>query len=141
MSGAELALGGVPLAVSLLQTCLRGYETFTQARQIGEGSQTLLWKFKIQQTRLSMWAKEWALLDGSRQRRQRPGDSDDYKIITETLLRISGLITDYEALKNRCGLCLVTDDPTFAIQVRTIPPSMRHGGQGKLHLLTSFIAH
>ena len=123
MSGPELALGGVPVAIALLQTCFRGYEMFTQARQIGEGSQTLLWKFKIQQTRLHMWAKEWGMLDESRQRRQRPGDPDDYKIITETLFRISNLIADYQVLQNRYGLSLVTEDPIFAIQVPTIPLS------------------
>jgi hypothetical protein len=137
MSGAELALGGVPVAVSLLQTCLRGYEVFTQARQIGEGSQTLLWKFKIQHTRLHMWAKEWGILDESRQRRQTPGDPDDYKIITETLFRISHLIADYKVLQNRYGLSLVTEDPTLAVQVPAIPhPRIQSKRDGQGSLLT-----
>ena len=111
------ALAIVPLCLKLLSECFRGYQIFTQANELGKSSQKLFWKFKIQEARLRIWAKEWGLIDD--RDNHKPGqlglDPDDDKIVVETLVRVSDLFRDHEKLRVRYGLTLASDaDPQSA---------------------------
>jgi len=115
---ADITLAVIPLTMKLLDECLNGYKIFTEAKDLGRNSQKMLWKFRIQETRLRVWAREWGILDnqcatGAVEVR----DHYDYKVVSETLLRISELFKDYKQLKNRYGLSLVTDGPTTLVGV------------------------
>lgn len=105
------ALAIVPLCLKLLSECFRGYQIFTQANELGKSSQKLFWKFKIQEARLRIWAKEWGLIEGHHNQPtgQVGRDADDYKIVAETLVRVSELFRDQEQLQARYGLKLVTE--------------------------------
>ncbi|KAK0725096.1 prion-inhibition and propagation-domain-containing protein [Lasiosphaeris hirsuta] len=102
---AELCLAIIPLCTKLLSECLHGYGLFVDAKDLGRTSQKLFWKFKIQEARLRIWAREWGLI-GDEQGRQiaQLRDMDDYNIVTETLVRLSQLFQDFEQLQTRYGL-------------------------------------
>jgi Prion-inhibition and propagation len=114
---ADIALGTIPLGASVLSGCLSGYKLFTEAKDLGKDSQTLLWKFRIQETRLRMWGKEWGLLGFQTSRDVGIRGHEDDEIVLGTLLRISDLLNDYKQLRKRYGLTLVVDDPTFRVAV------------------------
>lgn len=107
-------LAVIQLGATVVSGCLSGYKLFTQAKTLGKDSQALIWKLRIQETRLRMWAKEWGFVDGvptspmALARAQADNDQ-----VLETLLRISDLLTDYKELKRRYGLSLVMDDPDY----------------------------
>ncbi|KAF2191976.1 hypothetical protein K469DRAFT_696045 [Zopfia rhizophila CBS 207.26] len=82
-----------------------------QLSALGRSSQKLLWKFRIQEARLRIWAREWGLLDDPRHGKAEVRDHHDHKMVSETLLRISELFHDYKRLKSRYGLLMVTDRP------------------------------
>jgi hypothetical protein len=115
---ADITLATIPLGISAFNGCVEGYKLFTDAKEIGQGSQILLWKFRIQETRLKMWGREWGLLvesdSGQPSERKEP---EDLKIVLETLTRISDLLKDYKQLKRRYGLSLVSDNPSTDPQV------------------------
>jgi len=43
------AVGVVPVAAKVLQSCLDTYRLFSEAKELGSDSQSLIWKFRIQQ--------------------------------------------------------------------------------------------
>jgi len=114
---AELALATVPLCLKLIKLVFDGYQLFSEAKELGRSSQKLFWKFKIQEARLRIWAKEWGLIDdhGNHKAGQLGRDPGDDKIIFETLVRVSDLFRDHEQLRVRYGLTLASDaDPQSA---------------------------
>ena len=100
---AEITLATVPLCLKLI---FHGYQVFSEARELGKSSQKLFWRFKIQEARLRIWAKEWGLIDehGNHQTGQLGRDIDDDRIVVETLVRVSDLFRDHEQLRVRYGL-------------------------------------
>jgi hypothetical protein len=64
-----------------------------------------------------MWGKEWGLLGFQTSRESDIRGREDDVIVLETLLRISDLLKDYKRLRDRYGLTLVVDDPTFRVAV------------------------
>jgi hypothetical protein len=117
---ADIALGAIPIGARVLAGCLSGYKLFTEAKDLGKDSQTLLWKFRIQETRLRMWGKEWGLLGFQPGREADMRGREDDDIVLETLLRISDLLKDYKQLRKRYGLTLVVDDPAFRVAVSSV---------------------
>ncbi|KAK0616379.1 prion-inhibition and propagation-domain-containing protein [Immersiella caudata] len=105
---AELAIAIVPLCLKLI---FHSYQAFSEASELGKSSQKLFWRFKIQEARLRIWAKEWGLIDdhGNHQAGQLGRDVDDDKIVVETLVRVSDLFRDHEQLRARYGLTLASD--------------------------------
>ena len=107
---AELALATLPLCLKLLSECFRAYQLFTEASELGKSSQKLFWKFKIQEARLRIWAKEWGLDEHDQHGPGRLGrDASDYGIVAESLGRIRELFRDHEQMQARYGLKLVTE--------------------------------
>jgi hypothetical protein len=117
---ADIALAAVPIGAKLVLGCLDAYTLFTQAKTLGSGSQSLLWKFKIQHARLQIWANEWGLLAGPTPQPSRDEDEGDNQLVIETLIRISEILKDYKGLKKRYGLSLVSDDPKYRVSVSVI---------------------
>ncbi|KAM5343885.1 hypothetical protein ACJ41O_012422 [Fusarium nematophilum] len=112
---AELALATIPICMRLIADCLVGYKVFSETKELGRTSQKLFWKFKIQEARLRIWAREWGLLD-----EQQPGqpcddtssslrDVQEYKFVSETLVRVREAFQDHKQLQTRYGLDLVTE--------------------------------
>jgi len=118
---AEVTLAAIPLTIKLLSQCLQGYKIFTQAKGLGNYSQKLLWKFRIQEARLRLWAREWGILEGTVLSRAEMRDDHDHNIVSETLTRIVEVFEDYEKLKSRYGLSLVTDNSSQSVPVRSLP--------------------
>jgi hypothetical protein len=114
---ADITLATVPLGIRAFTGCIEGYKLFTEAKEIGKGSQVLLWKFRIQETRFRMWGREWGLLVESGGRPSETREPEDHRTVLETLTRISDLLKDYKQLKTRYGLSLVSDDPGTTGQV------------------------
>ena len=117
----QTVLAIAQLGSAVLSGCLQGYKLFTKARNLGKDSQALLWKFRIQETRLRMWGKEWGFIEGvptSTATLARAQANNDQ--VLETLLRISDLLKDYKALKRRYGLALVMDDHNYRSDVSNI---------------------
>lgn len=112
---ADLVVGVIPVAAKVLQGCLDTYRLFSEAKELGSESQSLIWKFRIQQTRLQIWGEEWGLLASSTQHAARTETDDDENnpLVLETLLRISDTLRDYKQLNKRYGLSLVSDDPKY----------------------------
>ncbi|KAH8684314.1 prion-inhibition and propagation-domain-containing protein [Tricladium varicosporioides] len=108
---ADIALGTIPLGIHTFMGCVEGYKLFTEAKQLGQGSQTLLWKFRIQETRFQMWGREWGLLSELNNQSLELRELEDHKVVLETLTRVSELLKDYKTLKVRYGLSLVSDNP------------------------------
>jgi HET-S-like prion-inhibition and propagation protein len=106
---ADISLAAIPLTAKVLLECLNGYKIFTEAKNLGRDSQKLLSKFKIQEARLRIWAREWGLLDQTNGREDDVRETCDYDIARETLHRISELFTDYNRLQTRYRLALATD--------------------------------
>jgi len=128
---ADIALGGVPLAVKAIQSCLELYKLFTEAREIGNASQSLLWKFRIQQTRLQIWGEEWGLLASTSHQPRTESDDGDNILVIEALLRISNILNNYKQLGERYGLSLVSDDPKYSkITVKTSKCLCYHDNRG-----------
>jgi hypothetical protein len=117
---ADITLAAVPLCIQLLSQCLQGYMLFSEAKELGRNSQKLLWKFRIQEARLRIWAREWGLLGDPSHGRAEVRDHHDHRIVSETLLRISELFHDYKRLKSRYGLSLVTDGPPLPSVVSSL---------------------
>jgi hypothetical protein len=109
---ADIALGAVPLVIKIAAECLNGYRLFTEAKELGHSSQKLLWKFKIQEARLRIWAREFTVAADDH-------DEPDKHMATETLHRISNVFKDYYPLKVKYGLSLVSEtaSPTSNILV------------------------
>lgn len=121
---ADIALGSIPLVTKAFTACLAGYKLFTQAQQLGQDSQVLLWKFRIQEMRLKLWGREWGLLaDGQLSADMAMRIEEDRKLVLEGLERISEILEDYNKIKSRYGLRLVTDDPRFTMEVSASPRS------------------
>jgi hypothetical protein len=115
---ADITLATIPLGISAFTSCVEGYKLFTNAKEIGHGSQILLWKFRIQETRLKMWGQEWGLLfEPDKSQPSERKELEDLRIVLETLTRISDLLKDYKQLKRRYGLSLVSDNPGTDPQV------------------------
>jgi hypothetical protein len=114
---ADLALSTIPLGAKVLSGCLSRYKLFTEAKDLGKDSQTLLWKFRIQETRLRMWGKEWGLLGFQTSQESDIRGRENGEIALETLLRISDLLKDYKQLRDRYGITLVVDDAAFRVAV------------------------
>jgi hypothetical protein len=114
---ADVTLAVIPLGIRAFTSCVEGYKLFTEAKQIGQGSQILLWKFRIQETRFRMWGREWGFLVQSGSQSSEMREPEDHRVVVETLIRISDLLKDYKALKRRYGLSLVSDDPGVVSQV------------------------
>ena len=115
---AEIALGSIPIAAAAFKGALEGYKTITEANRLGKDSQILAWKFRIQETRLRLWGREWGILAGS----EATADNklrieEDYTFVHETLGRISNVFQDHGKLQMRYGLRLVTDDPDYVLNV------------------------
>ena len=112
---AELVFAVVPVAAKVLQGCLDTYKLFTEAKELSNESQSLIWKFRIQQTRLQIWGEEWGLLASSSHRSTRTAEDDDGEnpLVLETLVRISDILGGYKQLSQRYGLTLVSDDPQY----------------------------
>jgi len=59
------------------------------------------------------------LVSSERQSHNRTSrDPEDYRIIPETLFRVSDLVTNYTAIGTRYGLSFVTEDTGYTSQVR-----------------------
>lgn len=114
---ADVTLAVIPLGIRAFMGCVEGYKLFTEAKQLGQGSQILLWKFRIQETRFRMWGREWGLLAQFGAQSLEMREPEDHRVVLETLIRISDLLKDYKALKKRYGLSLVSDDPNLVPQV------------------------
>jgi hypothetical protein len=114
---ADITLASIPLGIRAFTGCLEGYKLFTEPKQMGQGSQILLWKFRIQETRFKMWGREWGLLSQSGNQSLEMREIGDQRVVLETLIRISDLLKDYKALKRRYGLSLVSDNPDIVPQV------------------------
>jgi hypothetical protein len=110
---ADITLAVVPIAATLLKESLDLYDLFTKAKQIGGASQMLLWKFRIQQKRLQIWGDEWGLLASSSHPSTVERNKEDDHLVLETLTRIMSMLKDYKILKNRYGLSLVSDEPSY----------------------------
>lgn len=110
-----VVLAVVPVAAKVLHGCLETYKLFTEAKELGSNSQPLIWKFRIQQTRLQIWGEEWGLLASSSHPSARTAQDEDEEnpLVLETLLRISDILRDYKQLSQRYGLTLVSDDPQY----------------------------
>lgn len=108
---AGSAMAAVQLVATIWTGCLGGYKLITKAKNLGRDSQTLLWKFRIQETRLRMWGVEWGLSDRVPVSATALGraQAQNHQVL-ETLLRISELLRDYNKLTSRYGLVLVMDD-------------------------------
>lgn len=104
-------MAAVQLVATIWTGCLGGYKLITKAKNLGRDSQTLLWKFRIQETRLRMWGVEWGLSDRVPVSATALGraQAQNHQVL-ETLLRISELLRDYNKLTSRYGLVLVMDD-------------------------------
>jgi hypothetical protein len=117
----QTALAVAQFGPAVLSGCLQGYKLFTKANNLGKDSQALLWKFRIQETRLRMWGKEWGFIAGvptSTETVARAQANNDQ--VLETLLRISDLLKDYTQLKRRYGLTLVMDDQSSRPAVSSV---------------------
>jgi hypothetical protein len=114
---ADITLATIPLGIRAFTGCVEGYKLFTDAKEIGQGSQILLWKFRIQETRFKMWGREWGLLVESGSQASEIREPEDHRIVLETLTRVSDLLKDYKQLKRRYGLSLVSDNPGTDHQV------------------------
>jgi Prion-inhibition and propagation len=117
----QTSLAVAQLAPVVLTGCLQGYKLFTKAKTLGKDSQALLWKFRIQETRLCMWGKEWGFIAGiptSTATLARAQANEEQ--VLETLLRISDLLKDYKELKRRYGLSLVMDHQTYRPAVSVV---------------------
>jgi len=112
-----------PVATKVLQSYLDTYRLFSEAKELGSDSQSLIWKFRIQQTRLQVWGEEWGLLaSSSHQSPRTAGDGDDDSpLVLKTLLRISDILRDYKQLNQRYSLSLVSDDPQYRRSVGSAP--------------------
>jgi hypothetical protein len=110
---AELTLAAIPVAGMILRGCLDMYNLFTEAKELGNESQALIWKFRIQQTRLFGARNGGLLASSSHHAARTETDDEDNPLVLETLLRISDILKDYKQLKQRYGLSLVCDDPTY----------------------------
>jgi Prion-inhibition and propagation len=108
---ADITLAAIPLAAGLLFACLDLYHLFTAGKELGTASQSLIWRFRIQETRLKLWGEEWGLLADSSHHPSLQRSREDDHLVLETLLRIAHILKDYEGLKQRYGLCLVSDEP------------------------------
>lgn len=106
---ADLALAAIPIASKVLSSCLDLYRVFTETKHMGDASQTLLWKFRIQHVRLQIWGEEWGLLISPSHRSPGSPDHDVDHLVLETLIRISRVLNDYKELKSRYGLSLVSE--------------------------------
>jgi hypothetical protein len=94
------------------------------AKQLGTTSQMLLWKFRIQHKRLQIWGEEYGLLASDPHHCPQPDrDNEQMHLVLETLLRISDILKNYEDLKKRYGLSLVSDESGRRVLVWQIMPS------------------
>lgn len=110
-------MGTIPLGIRVFTSCVESYKLFTEAKEMGQGSQILLWKFRIQETRFRMWGREWGFLLESGRQPSEAREPEDQKVVLETLTRISDLLKNYKQLKRRYGLSLVSDTPNAAPEV------------------------
>jgi hypothetical protein len=101
---AGLVLSGTEVGLQLFQGCIKAYKLFTEAKNIGSDSQTLIWKFRIQEHRLEIWGREWGFLGPVDSRDVPASDRQQDDQVMGLLRRISTLLMNYRNLHERYGL-------------------------------------
>ncbi len=110
MEAAGVALGvfgAAGILGQLFDGCIKGYRVFSSASNLGRDSERLACKVRIEEVRLSVWGREWGVVEGKFEAHLLAGNwgHEGLKAIaTEILSQLLQTIMDCNKLQERYGL-------------------------------------
>jgi hypothetical protein len=104
--GTALAIAGVAIALlSLLETCLHGFDRFTAGRKQAETSKRILVMLDIHKLRLLCWGRSLGLTNELGRPMNQLLNDPTYRVPIENTLRLlNSLFTDGKELESRYGV-------------------------------------
>ena len=100
-------LGTIGLIGEIFDGCIKGYQVFSTAANLGRDSERLVCKIRIEEMRLWVWGREWGIHEGKFDVHLLSGSwgNEGLKALaTEILSQLLQTIMDCNKLKNRYGL-------------------------------------
>lgn len=100
-------LGTIGLIGEIFDGCIKGYQVFSAAANLGRDSERLVCKIRIEEMRLWVWGREWGINEGKFEAHLLSGSwgNEGLKALaTEILSQLLQTIMDCNKLKNRYGL-------------------------------------
>ena len=100
-------LGTIGLIGEIFDGCIKGYQVFSAAANLGRDSERLVCKIRIEEMRLWVWGREWGIHEGKFEAHLLSGSwgNEGLKALaTEILTQLFQTIMDCNKLKNRYGL-------------------------------------
>jgi hypothetical protein len=120
--GTALGLvGAVGVLGQIFDGCIKAYAFFTSASNLGRDSERLVCKIRIEEMRLSVWGREWGVVEGKLeahlQAESNAGNERMRQIATQILSELYKTITDFNKLQERYGL---KEEPTSPMSEKIV---------------------